>query len=487
MSSTNHIRNLLGAVGVAACTLASPAAAQPDISSTHIPGTSFTYQGVLSSAGTNVDASVMVDFKLFNAAAAGTQVGSTISSAVTPVDGVFSQSLDFGAVAYGPNQSLWLEITVDGDVLGRQELEATPFSLNTRGITIDDSGKMGLGIANPERGLHIRDSFAGSIMLDRSDFPPVILFRDYLDLDDDFSEPPTSSWFVNAGITGFGVYDNTDGPSLKRVHIGSTGNVGIGTISPATKLDVNGTATMNGLDVLALSTLDTLHVNGNVGIGTTTPTSPLDVTGTARADTVLSRNEMFLGNIASIEQGLHISTLNGRWEVGSNDSGNFGGNNQFYIYNKTATGNNYMLTIAENNPYVGINTVSPQTTLDVNGNIRCVSLTQTSAKMYKDDIEPIQNALETIDQLQGVSYTWNDLAPEEARGNADLGFIAGDVAMILPELVAFDENGDAAGIDYGKITSVTVEAIKELKAENDDLRSRLDRMEAMLEAQNTAK
>ena len=42
---------------------------------------------------------------------------------------------------------------------------------------------------------------------------------------------------------------NVDGTSSGRVVLGTTGNVGIGTVSPGTKLDVNGDALINGITV----------------------------------------------------------------------------------------------------------------------------------------------------------------------------------------------------------------------------------------------
>jgi hypothetical protein len=44
--------------------------------------------------------------------------------------------------------------------------------------------------------------------------------------------------------------------------------------------------------------------------------------------------------------------------------------------------------------------------------------------------------------------------------------------------VVYDENGiDASGMDYSKITPLLVEAVKALKAENDTLKQRLDKIE----------
>jgi hypothetical protein len=91
--------------------------------------------------------------------------------------------------------------------------------------------------------------------------------------------------------------------------------------------------------------------------------------------------------------------------------------------------------------------------------------------------------LDSIMKLWRVSYTWNDLGPKEVQGTHDIGFIADELDQVLPDIVMKDATGKPVGIDYGKVTPVAVEAIKQLKAENDQLKARLEKIEAMLAAQ----
>ena len=52
-----------------------------------------------------------------------------------------------------------------------------------------------------------------------------------------------------------------------------------------------------------------------------------------------------------------------------------------------------------------------------------------------------------------------------------MGFIAEEVGAYIPEIVVYEEDGVyATGLDYGAMTPILVEAIKELKAENDALK-----------------
>src|SRR5262249_10352672 len=118
-------------------------------------GTAITYQGQLKSSGSPANGSFNMDFKLFDAATAGNQVGPTLQfdgssgnpPPVTVVDGSFTIQLDFTVSPYTDNQARWLEIQIDGQALSpRQLLTASPFALNTRGLNVDASGNVGIGI-----------------------------------------------------------------------------------------------------------------------------------------------------------------------------------------------------------------------------------------------------------------------------------------------------------------------------------------------------
>jgi hypothetical protein len=124
--------------------------------------TAFTYQGALREAGTPVSASVQMTFRMFDAATGGTQVGPAISRADVAVDeGLFTQALDFGTLDTG-RRALWLDVTVNGFALAqRQAITASPYALQTRGIHVDDDGRVGIGTNTPNAELEVeRDGAA---------------------------------------------------------------------------------------------------------------------------------------------------------------------------------------------------------------------------------------------------------------------------------------------------------------------------------------
>jgi len=129
-------------------------------------------------------------------------------------------------------------------------------------------------------------------------------------------------------------------------------------------------------------------------------------------------------------------------------------------------------TIFMNGWQVGINTIDPKQALDVHGNIAVYGVYHTSDRRWKKDIDPLRSSLEKVSKLQGVSYKWDvENHPEmEFSEDEQIGFIAQDVEPIIPELVTTDDDGYKS-VSYEKMTAVLVEAVKELKAQNDALKA----------------
>jgi len=102
----------------------------------------------------------------------------------------------------------------------------------------------------------------------------------------------------------------------------------------------------------------------------------------------------------------------------------------------------------------------------------------TSDKRLKDDIKTIDNALDKVMNLRGVSYTWNN---GSRKGQKDLGVIAQEVEQVIPEIVRehelplMDDSGEKyKTVDYEKMVGVLIEAMKEQQKQIDELKARLD-------------
>ena len=103
-------------------------------------GTAFTYQGYLDAGGAAHHGLADFEFSLWNAAAAGTQQGSTqTESGVEIENGLFTVELDFGDQFPGPPR--WLQIAVRTNTMAyttlapRQRLTATPYAITAARLT----------------------------------------------------------------------------------------------------------------------------------------------------------------------------------------------------------------------------------------------------------------------------------------------------------------------------------------------------------------
>ena len=107
--------------------------------------------------------------------------------------------------------------------------------------------------------------------------------------------------------------------------------------------------------------------------------------------------------------------------------------------------------------------------------------TCSSDRRLKKDVTPFGSMLDKVSALQPVHYFWRATDfPSRHFGNdrAD-GLIAQDVEQILPELVSTDGDGYKA-VDYSKLPLLTIQAVKELKAENDTLKQRVETLERLV-------
>jgi hypothetical protein len=97
----------------------------------------------------------------------------------------------------------------------------------------------------------------------------------------------------------------------------------------------------------------------------------------------------------------------------------------------------------------------------------------SSDARLKRDITPFPRLLDKVAQLQPVHFYWRtEEFPDRHFGTAQsFGLLAQDVERILPELVREDEEGYKA-VRYNEIPLLLLQAVRELKAENDALKQR---------------
>lgn len=256
---------------VAAAVIGGPVVAQ---------GTAFTYQGELHNAGNPAEGPHDLTFSLWDALSGGSQEGSTlVRNNVAVANGRFTVALDFGANALAGDR--WLQIGVEGTALSpRQALTASPFSIQTRGIFVDNANNVGIGTEAPLADLHVFGNAAGVRIQDEIDPSSYTLLRDtlpsqfqllkvvgsgnaFLDID------PILADGTGQGLVRF--FRTTDTTGTKRANFYR----GDGTTALSAAIGVDGADSFFQTD------------GGALGVGTAGPTSLLDVAGDARIRNLL--------------------------------------------------------------------------------------------------------------------------------------------------------------------------------------------------------
>jgi hypothetical protein len=235
-------------------------------------GTSFTYQGQLESSGLPLDGTADVIFRLFDAASGGTQIGVQQQvNNVTVEKGLFTAGIDFGAASFN-GDARWLEIAVRSPAGGgeftvlspRQALTATPYALQTRGIFVDSTNRVGIGTTSPQKKLTIAgDMELGTHSGDYRHFRigggncSGFIYGSYPAWGDGIhmgynyyadaagihkiiaSDGQTSRLSLGYGYAALATGGTNQVP-VNRLTVTTSGNVGLGTDGPAAKLDVRG-------------------------------------------------------------------------------------------------------------------------------------------------------------------------------------------------------------------------------------------------------
>jgi len=203
----------------------------------------------------------------------------------------------------------------------------------------------------------------------------------------------------------------------------------------------------------------TITEDGYLGVGTAYPAAKLDIdfgsTGAIRAGTPLGQGPGWI-----------MMAPNGnRRDIVAGTPG-------FYVGVSTtssAPGTDFI--IAEGgNVGIGLPGINPGNILTIVQNSSTDPIadawTTYSSKRWKTNIKPIDNALDKVEQLHGVTF---DLKKD---GMHDIGLIAEEVGQVIPEVVAYEDNGkDAKSVDYSRLVALLIEAVKTQQQEIDALKA----------------
>ena len=110
--------------------------------------------------------------------------------------------------------------------------------------------------------------------------------------------------------------------------------------------------------------------------------------------------------------------------------------------------------VDSNKDITGFRNITNTGTITASGDI-----TAFSDERLKSDIETIDNALDKVMNMRGVSYT--------KQAEKGIGVIAQEIEKVLPEVVT---DGEYKSVAYGNIVGVLIEAIKEQQEQIDKLK-----------------
>jgi hypothetical protein len=116
------------------------------------------------------------------------------------------------------------------------------------------------------------------------------------------------------------------------------------------------------------------------------------------------------------------------------------------------------------------NCTTEQTSYNCNCDCSWICACACSDKRLKEDVTNITGALDSVKQLQGVYYKWNNSAGSYGKvpGKETMGVIANETQKIVPQVVG--NYKDVLTVDYESMNALLLEAIKELDVKIESLR-----------------
>lgn len=410
--------------------------------------------------------------------------------------GIATEALPYVGIGT-TNPQYKLDVVGDTNISGTAKIgvvSATSYYLNgsplvdvavqtweTNGVNIyRNTGNVGIGTTIPSQKLDVQGNIISSGIVTASRFISTV----------STGTPPfevsslTLVTHLNAdylrgkvGPTG-DIVGTTDTQTLTNKTINLSSNTLTGTTAEFnSSLSDNDFATIAGIETLTNKTLTSPTITSIVNSGTKTVPTGIGTfvitgsTGTISSGMILDGT--IVNSDISSSAAIDISKLSASTissiPLGSNLNNLTAGS---YITYSSGTIYNGSSAVTIGVAGTAINTANTLVARNSSGDftagtINCSNLTatfdinSTSDANLKTNIQTVENALDTVSQLRGVSFDWKE------TGKGSYGVIAQELEEILPELV---KNEDVKSVNYNGIVGVLIEAIKELKEEIEELK-----------------
>lgn len=335
-------------------------------------------------------------------------------------------------------------------------------------IVIRDS-YIGIGTDDPSKPLHVYETVnTAPVRIETNLTESSIQFKD-----------STTAGMSRLGSKGNDLFFRTN--AFERMRITDAGDVGIGLTNPSQLLDVNGNA----------------RFRENVSIGTDTSDARLTVdVGTGLTAFVVDgsegqlfsvTNNLTSGSIFSVNDVTGVPSIDvdadGRVLLapyGSNEYVGVGLTNpqaKLHVFGASIFGDDVNIGVGGTTAFfdistgnIGIGSTQPTAKLDVNGGVvvsgvvTATDFNSTSDARLKTNVQVIEDPLEKVLQINGVSFNWiKDNRPS-------MGVIADNVQEVLPELVS---DTDPKTVNYNGLIGLLIECVKQQQVEIEDLKRKI--------------
>ena len=255
------------------------------------------------------------------------------------------------------------------------------------------------------------------------------------------------------------------------ITIDTSQNVGVGTASPATRLDVRCVSDVTQ-DIAYFSRPDAavrakiaLDGSGIINFGTSTNHPLAFLTNNTERMRITSSGQLFVNNTTNLTSGALDNVQIGCTAPSSSIQ-----------YGMMIGGNATGFTV---NAIRFVNTYTPAVVGTITIGSSSTAYNTSSDYRLKENVAPMTGALAKVAQLKPVTYTW------KATGETSQGFIAHELQEVVPDCVtgekdAVDEEGNPQyqGIDTSFLVATLTAAIQELKAELDATKAEVAALKA---------
>ncbi len=276
----------------------------------------------------------------------------------------------------------------------------------------------------------------------------------------DGGNPASITWTTPAAA-GVALSDSTGSSGLRLYH-------GSSTSGQLTSANSNSALTFIPSTGAITSTIGQFPtVQG--GTGTSGTLTILSTTSGTKATAGILMTE----NIASTTTGTGTLVITGGLGVGgrinaTDYTGTIGANSRSTALFTTLGANSTVsFTAGTASTTTGSGTLQVTGGVGVTGQVTATTVVETSSITFKENVNPIDNALNKVLQLVGVTYDRKD----GSRLN-EAGLIAEEVNKVLPNIVSKDEEGNVYGLQYTKLVAYLVESIKTLNTRIEQLETK---------------